>query len=82
MTRSAISLFPNGKFKSSNENQNVADFQNYALYREKLLEKGSPAPGLEFRIGVEVCQPYPVTGKLQVTEGCWESLATRAALIC
>lgn len=36
MTRSAISLFPNGKFKSSNENQNVADFQNYALYREKL----------------------------------------------
>lgn len=46
------------------------------LYGEEPLGEGQPRPrAREFRVGVRVCQPYPVT------EGCWGNLVVRSALI-
>ena len=45
------------------------------LYREEPLGEGQPSPWAgKFRVGGRVCQVG--------TEGCWENLKARSALIC
>ena len=45
------------------------------LYREEPLGEGQPSPWAgKFRVGGRVCQVG--------TEGCWENLEARSALIC
>ena len=45
------------------------------LYSKEPLEEGQPSPwAREFRVGGRVCQVG--------TEGCWENLEARSALVC
>ena len=45
------------------------------LYREEPLGEGQPSPWAgKFRVGGRVCQVG--------TEGCWENLEARSALVC
>ena len=45
------------------------------LYREETMEEWQPSPWTgKFRVGGRVCQVG--------TEGCWENLEARSALVC
>ena len=47
----------------------------FGLYREEPLGEGQPSPWAgKFRVGGRVCQVG--------TEGCWENLEARSALVC
>ena len=65
---------PGGQRYKQNKRDRVNN-QMSVLYKEGLLEEGQFNPWAgEFRVGGRICQVG--------TEGCWENLEARSALIC
>jgi hypothetical protein len=61
--------------KSVHTERRRRDAQMSGLYREGPLGKGQPSPWAgKFRVGSRLCHVG--------TEGCWENLEARSALLC